>query len=156
MQICINTSVIWFAWDAMFFLHIYCYSVVCFDEGYFSWAGIQICLSRWMTLKINIETAKVVEFIKFDIGNIVMVTGGWNRGHIGVIQHHEKHKGSSDVIHVVDAAGHQFATWMGNVFTVGQRTSPCLHFPKARYRAFYCGQRARSGLLEGRHFIGWF
>ncbi|CAK9858117.1 unnamed protein product [Sphagnum jensenii] len=33
---------------------------------------------------INIETAEVVEFIKFDI---VMVTGGHNRGRMGVIQH---------------------------------------------------------------------
>jgi len=83
-----------------------------------------------MTLKINIETAKVVEFIKFDIGNIVMVTGGRNRGHIGVIHHCEKHKGSFDVVHVVDAAGHQFAAWMGNVFTIGQGTKPWFTLPQ--------------------------
>ncbi|KAI5062097.1 hypothetical protein GOP47_0022636 [Adiantum capillus-veneris] len=31
------------------------------------------------TIKIEIETGKVVEFIKFDIGNIVMVTSGQQR-----------------------------------------------------------------------------
>lgn len=82
-----------------------------------------------MTLKINIETAKVVEFIKFDI---VMVTGGHNRGCIGVIQHHKKHKGSLDAIHVVDAACHQFTAWMVNVFTIGQGTKPCFTLPQGK------------------------
>ncbi len=84
------------------------------------------------TVKVNIETGKVVEFIKFDIGNIVMVTGGRNRGRIGVIQHREKHKGSFDIIHVVDAVGHQFATWMGNVFTIGQGTKPWISLPRGK------------------------
>jgi ribosomal protein S4E len=83
-----------------------------------------------MTLKINIETAKVVEFIKFDI---VMVTGVHNRGCIGVIQHRKKHKGSFDAIHVVDAAGREL--------------SPVLHFPKARVSSFLLWMRPRSGLL---------
>ncbi|CAK9209088.1 unnamed protein product [Sphagnum jensenii] len=84
------------------------------------------------TVKVNIETGKVVEFIKFDIGNIVMVTGGRNRGRIGVIQHREKHKGSFDIIHVVDAVGHQFATRMGNVFTIGQGTKPWISLPRGK------------------------
>jgi small subunit ribosomal protein S4e len=84
------------------------------------------------TVKVNIDTGKVVEFIKFDIGNIVMVTGGRNRGRIGVIQHREKHKGSFDIIHVVDAVGHQFATRMGNVFTIGQGTKPWISLPRGK------------------------
>ncbi len=84
------------------------------------------------TVKVNIETGKVVEFIKFDIGNIVMVTGGRNRGRIGVIQHREKHKGSFDIIHVTDAVGHQFATRMGNVFTIGKGTKPWISLPRGK------------------------
>ncbi|CAM6086545.1 unnamed protein product [Calypogeia fissa] len=84
------------------------------------------------TIKIDIETGKVVEFIKFDIGNVVMVTGGRNRGRIGTIQHREKHKGSFDIIHVVDAAGHQFATRMGNVFTIGQGTKAWVTLPRGK------------------------
>ena len=38
------------------------------------------------TVKIDIETGKVVDFIKFDVGNIVMITGGRNRGRVGVLQ----------------------------------------------------------------------
>jgi len=84
------------------------------------------------TVKIDIESGKVVEFIKFDIGNLCMVTGGRNRGRIGVIQHREKHKGSFDIIHVTDAAGHQFATRMGNVFTIGLATKPWVTLPRGK------------------------
>ncbi|KAL3691520.1 hypothetical protein R1sor_005171 [Riccia sorocarpa] len=81
-------------------------------------------IKRNDTVKIDIETGKVVKFIKFDVGNLCMVTGGRNRGRIGTIQHREKHKGSFDIIHVVDSVGYQFATRMANVFTIGQGTKP--------------------------------
>jgi hypothetical protein len=38
------------------------------------------------TVKIDIETGKVVDFVKFDVGNVVTVTGGRNRGRVGVLQ----------------------------------------------------------------------
>jgi small subunit ribosomal protein S4e len=76
------------------------------------------------TVKILLETGKVVEFIKFGVGNIVMVTGGRNRGRVGIIQHVEKHEGSFDIVHVKDVAGHEFATRLGNVFTIGKGAKP--------------------------------
>lgn len=84
------------------------------------------------TIKIEVETGKVVEFIKFDIGNIVMVTGGRNRGRIGIIKHREKHKGSFEIVHVQDAAGQEFATRLGNVFTIGKGTKPWITLPKGK------------------------
>ncbi|CAF2143881.1 unnamed protein product [Brassica rapa] len=51
----------------------------------------------------NINSAKplsstwrrtIVEFIKLDFGNVVMVTGGRNRGRVGVIRNPVKLKGS--------------------------------------------------------------
>jgi small subunit ribosomal protein S4e len=102
-----------------------------------------------MTLKINIETAKVVEFIKFEIGNIVMVTGGRNRGGIGVIQHCES----------IKAALMSYMLWMlqatslplgwGMCSPLDRELSPRLHFPKAKgYQAFYCGQGQEVGSLR--------
>ncbi|PPD75000.1 hypothetical protein GOBAR_DD28074 [Gossypium barbadense] len=72
------------------------------------------------TIKLDLESNKIVDFIKFDVGNVVMVTGGRNRGRVGVIKNCEKHKGSFETIHVQDAAGHEFATRLGNVFTIGK------------------------------------
>ena len=84
------------------------------------------------TIKIEIETGKVVEFIKFDIGNIVMVTGGRNRGRIGILKHREKHKGSFEIVHVQDAAGQEFATRLSNVYTIGQGSKPWVTLPRGK------------------------
>ncbi|RWW73708.1 hypothetical protein BHE74_00018403 [Ensete ventricosum] len=84
------------------------------------------------TIKLDLETNKIVDFIKFDVGNVVMVTGGRNTGRVGVIKNREKHKGSFETIHVQDATGHEFATRMGNVFTVGKGTKPWVSLPKGK------------------------
>jgi ribosomal protein S4E len=53
------------------------------------------------TIKIDLETNKIMDFIKFDVGNEVIVTGGRNTGRVGVIKNREKHKGSFETIHVL-------------------------------------------------------
>ncbi|OMO63860.1 Ribosomal protein S4e [Corchorus capsularis] len=91
------------------------------------------------TIKLDLESNKIVDFIKFDVGNVVMVTGGRNRGRVGVIKNREKHKGSFETIHIQDATGHEFATRLGNVFTIGKGTKPWFdsqsQSPKAVYRS---------------------
>jgi ribosomal protein S4E len=52
-------------------------------------------------VKIDLETNKIMDFIKFDVGNVVMVTGRRNTGRVGVIKNREKHKGSFETIHVL-------------------------------------------------------
>ncbi|XWS22158.1 hypothetical protein CRYUN_Cryun29cG0010800 [Craigia yunnanensis] len=84
------------------------------------------------TIKLDLESHKIVDFIKFDVGNVVMVTGGRNRGRVGVIKNREKHKGSFETIHIQDAAGHEFATRLGNVFTIGKGTKPWVSLPKGK------------------------
>jgi small subunit ribosomal protein S4e len=53
------------------------------------------------TIKIDLETNKIMDFIKFDVDNVVMVTGGRNTERVGVINNREKHKGSFETIHVL-------------------------------------------------------
>ena len=84
------------------------------------------------TIKLDFESNKIIDFIKFDVGNVVMVTGGRNRGRVGVIKNREKHKGSFETIHIQDAAGHEFATRLGNVFTIGKGTKPWVSLPKGK------------------------
>ncbi|CAH2042035.1 unnamed protein product [Thlaspi arvense] len=55
------------------------------------------------TIKLDLETNKIVDFIKFDVGNVVM-----------------------------DATGHEFATRMGNVFTIGKGPKPWVSLPKGK------------------------
>lgn len=84
------------------------------------------------TIKLDLENNKITDFIKFDVGNVVMVTGGRNRGRVGVIKSREKHKGSFETIHVQDSTGHEFATRMGNVFLIGKGTKPWVSLPKGK------------------------
>uniref|UniRef100_A0A5F8ATB8 Small ribosomal subunit protein eS4 central region domain-containing protein n=1 Tax=Macaca mulatta TaxID=9544 RepID=A0A5F8ATB8_MACMU len=42
-------------------------------------------------IQIDLETGKITDFIKFDTGNLCMVTGGANLGRIGVITNRERH-----------------------------------------------------------------
>ncbi|CAI0405396.1 unnamed protein product [Linum tenue] len=84
------------------------------------------------TIKLDLETSKIVDFIKFDVGNVVMVTGGRNRGRVGVIKNREKHKGSFETVHIQDSQGHEFATRLGNVFTIGKGTKPWVSLPKGK------------------------
>lgn len=62
------------------------------------------------TIQVDIETGKIMDFIKFDSGNLCMITGGRNLGRVGTIINRERHPGSFDIVHVKDAIGHTFAT----------------------------------------------
>jgi small subunit ribosomal protein S4e len=84
------------------------------------------------TVKFDLETGKITDFIKFDIGNLVMITGGRNLGRIGVIVSKERHPGSFDVVHVKDAAGQTFATRLANVFVIGKSTKSLISLPRGK------------------------
>ncbi|MBA0556099.1 hypothetical protein Golob_026231 [Gossypium lobatum] len=125
----------------------FCLHAITSDETKVCINGTTICyISCYGCLiLVNLSSAKfglsnlvkrvsptLIHFIKFDVGNVVMVTGGRNRGRVGVIKNREKHKGSFETIHVQDAAGHEFATRLGNVFTIGKGTKPWVSLPKGK------------------------
>ncbi|KAK9812300.1 hypothetical protein WJX73_000263 [Symbiochloris irregularis] len=80
----------------------------------------------------DIATSKITDFIKFDIGQVCMVTGGRNRGRVGTVIAKEKHKGSFDIVIVKDAAGNEFATRLTNVFIIGRADKPLISLPKGK------------------------
>lgn len=84
------------------------------------------------SVKFNLETGKIEEVFKFDIGQVCMVVGGRNAGRVGQIVSKEKHKGSFDVCHVKDAAGNKFATRQTNCFIIGNGPKPAISLPKAK------------------------
>lgn len=81
---------------------------------------------------VDVESNKIKDFIKFDAGNICMVTGGRNTGRVGILQHREKHKGTVDICHLKDSAGNEFATRLGNVFVIGKANKPMISLPKGK------------------------
>jgi len=84
------------------------------------------------TVKVDIESQKILEFVKFESGNICMITKGRNAGRVGIIGHIERHPGSFDIVSVKDAAGNTFATRLQNVFTIGQGNKPWITLPKGK------------------------
>ncbi|RUS25527.1 40S ribosomal protein S4 [Jimgerdemannia flammicorona] len=84
------------------------------------------------TLKFDLETGKVSEFIKFEVGNVATITGGRNMGRVGVITHRERHIGGFEIVHVKDVLDRQFATRVSNVFVIGQGNKPWISLPKSK------------------------
>ena len=84
------------------------------------------------TIQIDLETGKITDFIKFDTGNLCMVTGGANLGRIGVITNREGHPCSFDVVHVKDANGNSFATRLSNIFVIGKGSKPWISLPRGK------------------------
>ncbi|KAF5910858.1 hypothetical protein HPG69_004949 [Diceros bicornis minor] len=76
------------------------------------------------TIQIDLETGKITDFIKFDTGNLCIVTRGVNLGKIGMITNRERHPGSFDVVHRKDANGNSFASWLSNIFVFGKGNKP--------------------------------
>ena len=76
--------------------------------------------------------SQVSEIVKFETGNLAMISGGKNTGRIGVIVSRERHQGSFDIVHLKDSAGHMFATRLGNVFVIGQGNRPMVSLPKRK------------------------
>ncbi|VIO88209.1 40S ribosomal protein S4, putative [Brugia malayi] len=81
------------------------------------------------TIVVDIATGKMSDYVKFDQGNLCMVTGGRNMGRVGIVGHREKHPGSFDIVHIKDAADHSFATRLNNVFIIGKGTKSIVSLP---------------------------
>nr|CAD7602512.1 unnamed protein product [Timema genevievae] len=62
------------------------------------------------TVQLDIATSKIMDSIKFESGNLCMITGGRNLGRVGTVVNRERHPGSFDIVHIKDSQGHTFAT----------------------------------------------
>jgi len=84
------------------------------------------------TVKFDITTGKIVDFIKFEQGNSACITGGANAGRVGVITSIETHPGSFGIVHLKDKRGNDFATRTGNVFVIGEGSKPWVSLPRGK------------------------
>merc|ERR1711998_328171 len=84
------------------------------------------------TIKLNLDSGKIEDFIKFETGNLAMINGGKNTGRVGIIVSRERHQGSFDIVHIKDSSGHIFATRLGNVFVIGEGSKPIVSLPKRK------------------------
>eukprot|EP00932_Pfiesteria_piscicida_P007906 SRR837773.18138.p2 GENE.SRR837773.18138~~SRR837773.18138.p2 ORF type:complete len:185 (+),score=75.56 SRR837773.18138:41-556(+) len=95
------------------------------------------------TVRLDLTTGKILDFAKFEVGNVVVVSSGNNTGRVGVVQHRERHPGSFEIVHIKDSVGHTFATRLQNVCVIGKGTKPWISLPK--------GNGIKLSILEDRN-----
>ncbi|RYG53620.1 40S ribosomal protein S4 [archaeon] len=83
------------------------------------------------TVKIDLASGKIVDFVKFEVGSLVTITRGRNAGRIGVLHDIESHPGSFDIVHVKDTTGAVFATRLPNAFVLG-KTESLVSLPRGK------------------------
>ena len=93
-------------------------------------------------VKFDIESGKIISFIKFEVGKLCMITKGRNTGRVGTVLHIERHPGSFDIVTIRDATGHSFSTRMENVFIIGTGDVPEVSLPR--------GKGVKLSILEER------
>merc|ERR1712090_56593 len=84
------------------------------------------------SVQLDLATNKIQDCIKFEVGNLCMVTGGANTGRVGTLVSKEKHPGSFDICHIKDSQGHLFATRLAYVFVIGKGNKPFISLPKGK------------------------
>merc|ERR1740129_1094371 len=94
------------------------------------------------TVRLDLATGKVLDHVKFETGNLAMISGGNNIGRVGTIQHREKHPGSFEMVHVKDKVGHTFVTRLTNVTPIGPAGKPWISLPK--------GDGVKLSIIEDR------
>jgi len=85
------------------------------------------------TIKIDIESGKILSFTKFEAGKLAIITKGRNTGRVGTIVHVEHHPGSFDIVQVRDTNGHTFSTRQENVFVIGSGETSDITLPKGKW-----------------------
>jgi len=82
------------------------------------------------TVKVELATGTITDFVKFETGNVCFTTSGNNVGRVGIITTRERHLGGFDIIHVHDERGHEFSTRIGNIFVIGKGKKSWIQLPK--------------------------
>ena len=70
-------------------------------------------------VKVDLESGKIVDSIKFDVGMTRMITKGRNTGRVGTIVNIEKHPGSFDIVAVTRRRTTSSRAALG-IFVVGK------------------------------------
>ena len=83
-------------------------------------------------VQISLDSGKITDAIKFDTGNLGMVTGGANLGRTSVITNRERHPDSFDMVHMKDANGNGFATRLSNIFMIWKGKKPWISLPRGK------------------------
>lgn len=106
------------------------------------------------TIQNDVDSSKITNFIKFDTGDLCMVTGGANLWRTGVIADKERHSVSFDVVHVKDASGSSFATQLPNTCVIGKGNKTWISLSQEKALHFTTADE-RDERLVAKDSSGW-
>lgn len=84
------------------------------------------------TVVFDIANGRITDYVKFETGMTVMVTGGHNVGRVGQVVSRERHPGSFDIVHLKDAHQSTFTTRLSNCFVIGKPNKAIISLPTGR------------------------
>ncbi|AFP65586.1 40S ribosomal protein S4 (nucleomorph) [Chroomonas mesostigmatica CCMP1168] len=84
------------------------------------------------TILFNLSEKKIIDFIKFDVGSLCLITGGNNIGRIGIVMQQEKNSGPAEMIRLKDSEGFEFFSKMSYIFVIGKGKKSFISLPKEK------------------------
>lgn len=81
-------------------------------------------------VKYDLVNKKIVEHVKFSIGNLCMTTCGNNTGRVGIITDKTLHPGSEAVVKIQDVKSNIWSTLISNVFIFGKGNDSLVTLPR--------------------------
>jgi small subunit ribosomal protein S4e len=100
------------------------------------------------TLKLSLETGEILEWYKYEQGNVAIVIGGTNKGRVGAISRIERHDASFNIVHLADGKGKKFATRVGNMMVIGRGKRPAI--------TLFKDKGIKRGIIEEKKMNGQF
>jgi small subunit ribosomal protein S4e len=92
------------------------------------------------TVKVDLTTGQITDTLKLELGKLVLVTGGANRGRVGIINNRTRLQGAFDMINIRDANGNSFNTRIDNCFVIGEKDKSIITLPR--------GAGLKSNIIE--------
>lgn len=72
------------------------------------------------TIKLSLETSEILKWYKVKKGNVAVITAGYNKGRVGIINEIVRHDAAFNIIRIIDELNHEFATRSCNVMVIGE------------------------------------
>mmetsp|Transcript_16551 Transcript_16551/g.41854 ORF Transcript_16551/g.41854 Transcript_16551/m.41854 type:complete len:95 (+) Transcript_16551:527-811(+) len=73
---------------------------------------------------------KIIDFIKFEVGSLCIITGGPSVGRIGIVLQQGKNFIEEEMIKLKDANGIEFSTKFSFIFVIGKGRKSFISLPK--------------------------
>ena len=78
------------------------------------------------TIKLSLETNEILKHYKVKKGNVAVITSGYNKGRVGIVNEIIRHDAAFHIVRLIDANNHEFATRSGNVMVIGEGKDPAI------------------------------